>query len=133
MTDTTRANDSHTSIETSDADPFSDLITGWLDLPEIAERFGIEVTRVRQQIRERLMLAVRRGGVLYVPAKFIEDDHIIKGLPGVLTLLADAGFSDDEALIWLFTADDSLPGAPVDALVENRGTEVKRRAQALGF
>jgi hypothetical protein len=48
-------------------------------------------------------------------------------------VLADAGFSDDEALRWLFTVDDSLPGSPVQALVENRGTEVKRRAQALAF
>jgi hypothetical protein len=26
-----------------------------------------------------------------------------------------------------------LPGSPVQALAENRGTEVKRRAQALAF
>ncbi len=121
----------------SDAVPIdpvlTDLITEWTPLPDIAEAFGIEVTRVRQQIRERLMLAVRRDGILYVPSAFLEEDHIVKGLPGVLTLLQDAGYSDDEALSWLFTADDSLPGAPMDALRENRGTEVKRRAQALGF
>ena len=91
------------------------------------------MTRVRQQVRERLLLAVRRDGILYVPAAFIDGDHIIKGLPGVLTLLQDAGYSDDEALTWLFTPEETLPGAPVDALRENRGTEVKRRAQALGF
>jgi hypothetical protein len=34
-------------------------------------------------------------------------------------------------LEWLFTADPSLPGTPAQALAENRGTEVKRRAQAL--
>jgi hypothetical protein len=48
-------------------------------------------------------------------------------------LLADARYSDDEAMRWLFTADDSLPGSPVEALRANRGTEVRRRAQALGF
>ena len=42
-------------------------------------------------------------------------------------------YSDEEALSWLYTPDDSLPGTPVQALAENRGTEVKRRAQALGF
>ena len=57
---------------------------------------------------------------------------MLKGLPGVLTLLADAKYGDDEALRWLYT-DDDIPGSPVQALVENRGTEVKRRAQALGF
>ena len=28
--------------------------------------------------------------------------------------------------------DDDLPGRPIDALRENRGSEVKRRAQAMG-
>ena len=37
------------------------------------------------------------------------------------------------ALRWLTTADDTLPGTPLQALHENRATEVKRRAQALGF
>jgi len=60
------------------------------------------------------------------------------GDPDLLTfkareLLADADYGDDEALHWLFTADDSLPGSPIQALTENRGSEVKRRAQALGF
>jgi len=57
---------------------------------------------------------------------------VLKHLPGVLTLLGDARYSDDEAIRWLYT-DDQLPGSPVQALRENRGTEVKRRAQALGF
>ena len=59
--------------------------------------------------------------------------RVLKGLPGVLTLLRDNRFSDEEALSWLFRPDESLPGRPVDALRANRGTEVKRRAQALGF
>jgi len=68
-----------------------------------------------------------------VPADLILDGVIVKGVPGVLTLLHDAGYEDREALAWLFTADDSLPGRPIDALRENRGSEVKRRAQAMGF
>jgi hypothetical protein len=48
-------------------------------------------------------------------------------------VLADAGFSDEETLRWLFT-DDDYPGAPVDALRSQVGkTEVRRRAQALAF
>jgi len=38
-----------------------------------------------------------------------------------------------EAMRWLFTADDSLPGTPIDAIVKRRSTEVNRRAQALAF
>ena len=30
-------------------------------------------------------------------------------------------------------ADADLPGRPIDALRENRGAEVKRRAQAMGL
>lgn len=111
------------------------LVTTWLTLPEVAERLGTDVSRARQLVRDRQVLASRRGdnNALMVPAEFISDGKVLKGLPGTLTLLADARYTDDEALRWLFTPDDSLPGSPVQALVENRGTEVRRRAQALGF
>jgi len=111
------------------------LVTTWLTLPEVADALGTDVSRVRQLVRDRQVLASRRGdnNALMVPAEFVRDGKVLKGLPGTLTLLADARYSDDEALRWLFTPDDSLPGSPVQALVENRGTEVRRRAQALGF
>lgn len=110
------------------------MVEHWLSLPEVADALGVPVTRVRQLISEHQLLAVRRGdnSALMVPAEFVQDGRVLKGLPGVLTLLADAKFSEDEALRWLYT-DDDLPGSPVQALVQNRGTEVKRRAQALGF
>lgn len=115
-------------------DVVESLVDAWLTLPEVAERLGVGVSRARQLVAERQLLAVRRGEnrALMVPADFIQDGRVLKGLPGVLTLLADARFDDDEALRWLYT-DDNLPGPPVRALVENRGTEVKRRAQAQGF
>jgi hypothetical protein len=48
-------------------------------------------------------------------------------------LLHDAGYNDEEAMRWLYTPDDTLPGTPATALDGTRATEVKRRAQALGF
>ncbi|MFF5227172.1 Rv2175c family DNA-binding protein [Dactylosporangium sp. NPDC000521] len=105
----------------------------WLTMPDVAERIGIPVNRVHQLVRERKLLAVRKDGVLRVPADFISDDGVVKHLPGVLTVLHDAGYNDDEALRWLYTPDDTLPGTPAAALRGNRATEVKRRAQALGF
>ena len=105
----------------------------WLTVPEVAERLGVPVTRVHQLLRDGGLAGVREGGVLRVPAGFLDGDAVVKGLPGVLTLLRDAGYSDDEAVRWLHTSDDSLPGTPVEALRGNRGREVKRRAQALGF
>ena len=68
-----------------------------------------------------------------VPAAFFDGGQILKGLHGTLTVLLDCGFDDDEALRWLFTADDTLPGTPIQAMTERRGTEVNRRAQALAF
>jgi hypothetical protein len=109
------------------------LVPSWLTLPEVAERLGLDITRIRPLIKEGQLLAVRRGEnkVLMVPADFVGDGAITKGLTGTLTVLKDDGFSDEEALEWLFTPDPSLPGTPAQALRENRGTEVKRRAQAL--
>lgn len=107
----------------------------WLTVPDVAEALGVEVTRVRQLLREGKLLAVRRDGdgPLVIPAEFVQAGAVLKGLPGVITLLRDARYADEEAIAWLYEPDDSLPGTPIQALVENRGTEVKRRAQALGF
>jgi Rv2175c C-terminal domain of unknown function len=112
-----------------------DLVDRWLPVPEVAHHLGVDVARVRQLLRERHLLALRLGddGVPHVPAAFVHGGKVLKGLPGTLTLLADSGFDDDAALHWLFSADDSLPGTPVQALAENRGTEVRRRAQALAL
>lgn len=109
------------------------LVPAWLHLPDIAEKLDIEVTRVRQLVRDGQLIAVRRGEkrTLQVPAAFIDGDKVVKGLAGTLTLLRDDGYSDQEMLEWLFTPDPTLPGTPAQALSENRGTEVKRRAQAL--
>lgn len=105
----------------------------WLVLPDVAERLDMPVNRVRQLVRDRRILALRREGVLRIPAEMVESPMVLKHLPGVLTLLRDAGYNDEEALRWLYTPDDSLPGAPVQGLNDSRATEVKRRAQALGF
>lgn len=109
------------------------LVPAWLTLPDIAEKLDVEVTRVRQLVKEGQLIAVRRGEnrALHVPAAFIDEDKVVKGLTGTLTLLRDNGFTVEEMIEWLFTPDPSLPGTPAQALSENRGTEVKRRAQAL--
>ena len=116
-------------------DPPTDAIVGdWLTVPEVAQRLVLPVSRVKQMLRDRKLLAVQRpNGQVAVPAAFLEDDQVIHGLGGTLTLLFDCGFTEAEALSWLFTADDSLPGTPVQALAARRRTEVNRRAQALAF
>jgi hypothetical protein len=116
-------------------DPPAGALAGdWLTLPEVAQRLGIPLGRVRQLLRDRKLLAVRRpDGTIAVPAAFLDGNQVVKGLAGTLTLLFDCGFSEEEALRWLFTADDALAATPVQAIAEHRCREVNRRAQALAF
>lgn len=104
-----------------------------LMLPDVADRLGQPVSKVRQALRDGQLIAVRRAKELVVPAVLIDGDAIVKGLSGTITVLADAGFTQDDMVRWLFTADETLPGRPVDALRATGGREVKRRAQALAF
>ncbi len=105
-----------------------------LSLSELAERMGVGLTGARNLVKDGKVLAVREGGGgLRVPAEQLDGGQPVKHLSGVLHLLRDARYTDEEALRWLTTPDDTLPGTPLQALHENRATEVKRRAQALAF
>ena len=112
-----------------------DLVTAWLTLPELAERIDQPLPKVKQLLREGKLVAVRRGRPAQpsVPAELVHDGRLIKGLAGALTVLRDAGYTDDEALRWLLTEEPSLAGRPVDAMAAGRDTAVKRRAQVLAF
>ena len=105
-----------------------------LDLPEVSARLDIPVTRVHDLLREGALLAVRRDRVVGVPARFLDaDDEVVRFLPGLVAVLRDGGFKDEEILRWLFEEDETLPGRPVDALHGHRAREVRRRAQAMAF
>ena len=103
-------------------------------MTEVAERMGIGPTGVRDLVRSgQLLTAVDEEGKRVVPAEQLDGPVLVKHLVPVLTLLRDAGYDDEQALRWLTTPDDTLPGTPLQALHENRATEIKRRAQALGW
>ena len=110
------------------------LVDEWLDWHAAADLLGVSVSRVRTMIREHELAAAvpAPGAGQQIPALFIQDGLVVKGLPGLLTLMHDNKYDDRECIAWLFL-DDDLPGRPIDALRENRGTEVKRRAQAMAF
>ncbi|WP_129360966.1 MULTISPECIES: Rv2175c family DNA-binding protein [Micrococcaceae] len=111
-----------------------DLVGEWTTIPDVAETLDVKVTRVHALITEGQLIAVRDDdGVRRVPALFMREDRVLESLKGTLTVLRDSGFDDEEAIRWLYTEDDSLPGRPIDALQEGRKTEIRRRAQALAW
>jgi Rv2175c C-terminal domain of unknown function/DNA-binding protein Rv2175c, wHTH domain len=111
------------------------LVDEWLDWGQASDLLHVSVSKVRQLIREHHLAAAVPvpGAGQKIPAELIMDGQIVKGVPGLLTVLHDGEYDDREIIAWLFTPDDSLPGRPIDALRENRGSEVKRRAQAMSL
>ncbi|GAA4194254.1 Rv2175c family DNA-binding protein [Gryllotalpicola kribbensis] len=103
----------------------------WLTVPELVEILGVSPSRVRRLIDDKHLLGSRRGGPLAVPADFLSGNEPLSELRGTLIVLGDAGFTDDEAIDWLLTEDETLGAAPIDALRSGRKTEVRRVAQAL--
>ena len=97
---------------------------------EVAQLLGVSPNRVRQLLRDRKLMAVPGSGGGKIPADFLQDGVVLRHLPGLLTVLRDGGFTEQEAFDWLFREDESLPGTPVAALRGDRHTEVTRRAQA---
>lgn len=127
------------------AELLDDLVSGWLTVPDLAERLGTDGGAVRRLLQDRQLIGVRRGdpAVFAVPEAFLVPAHlanpanvqpdrggwaVLSSLRGTVMVLADVGFSDAEAIVWLFTPDESLAGTPVEALRSGRKTEVRRRA-----
>lgn len=113
-------------------DPIETTATDWLTIPDVAELIGETPGRVRRLLDERHLVAIRRDGILVVPSVFFVDAHPLSSLRGTFFVLADAGFSDDEAVQWLLDVEDSIGVAPIEALRAGRKSEVRRVAQTLG-
>lgn len=131
------------------ADALDLLVGEWLTVPDVADRLGTDPSKVRRIVQERRIVGTRRGDprVFSIPASFLVPGHlanpaqptqpeahepwtVLASLQGTLTVLSDAGFSDEDAIEWLFTAQDALPGTPIDALRAGRKTEIRRLAAA---
>lgn len=105
-----------------------------ITVPDAAERMGVVVTRVMAHLGDRDMIAVRKDGVRYLPTRYFnEDGQLNRFVPGVIKLLLDGSYTEEEILEFLFTEDDSLPGRPIDAVHGHLAREVMRRAQAMAF
>ena len=112
-----------------------ELVGQWLTLPDLAEELDVDIRRVHRLLDERAIIALKvtERSIRSVPAEFVQDGQIVESLKGTLSVLKDSGFSDEEAIAWLFTEDESLPGTPMNALRTGRKTEIRRRAQALAW
>ena len=118
----------------ADAD-LAALVPDWLDWAEAADaarRDGRQGAHHDPRARARRRRTRPRAPASRSPPTSSRTGCVVKGLPGLLTILHDGQFDDRECIAWLFT-DDDLPGRPIDALRENRGSEVKRRAQAISL
>lgn len=105
----------------------------WLTVAQAAAELGIDDKMVIRMLREGALLAASRDGQRQIPAAFIHEGATSRYLQGIITLLRDGGFSDDEALDWLLREDESLGASPAVAMHHNLHREVSRRAQALAF
>jgi hypothetical protein len=105
--------------------------TDWLSLPDLVEVLGEPLGRVRKLLDENHLVGSRRDGSLKVPSVFIVEGHPLGSLRGTVTVLHDAGFSDDEAIDWLLEQEESIGVAPIEALLAGRKSEVRRVAQTL--
>ncbi|WP_219107707.1 Rv2175c family DNA-binding protein [Austwickia sp. TVS 96-490-7B] len=112
------------------------LVSGWLAVPEAAERQGIALSAVRRQIQDRELIAVRRGPnrAWYIPEPFVTEEGPRPEMKGTFSVLADGGMTDLELLIWLFSADESFTGGSAMAsILAGHKTEVRRRAMEEAF
>lgn len=113
----------------------------WLSIPEVAEVLQIRDRTVRQYLREKTLLATRRGPheALAIPESFLtvasggDTRSVLPTLPGTITVLLDAGFSEEDAVSWLLAPEEELGEAPIAALHRGHIHAVRRVAQTAGF
>lgn len=109
----------------------SRIPTDWLSVPDVAELLAETPSRVRRLLDDKVLVGSRRDGTLRIPTVFFVDGEVLSSLRGTVFVLHDAGFSDDEAIDWLLTQEESIGVAPIEALRAGRKAEVRRVAQTL--
>src|SRR6478735_5904052 len=76
------------------------LVGQWLTVPDVAERLGVPMSRVRQMLADREVLGARIGErrVTAIPEKFFDETGPRPELRGTFTVLADGGLGDDDII-----------------------------------
>ena len=113
----------------------STLVDEWLDWDQAAARLEVTPAKVRTMIRDHeLAAAVPRParGRRCRPTSSTTTGCRSRGWPGCSPCCMTAGTTTARSSPGCTSTLD-LPGRPIDALRENRGAEVKRRAQAMAL
>jgi hypothetical protein len=108
-------------------------MTNLISVPEAGELLGIAPGKVRRLIEEHALIAVKRDGVIQIPAEIIINGEALPSLKGTVLVLLDSGFSLGGAIDWLYTDNDALKSTPMASLISGRKTEVRRIAQSLAL
>ena len=125
----------HGRMTLAEAD-LSTLVDEWLDWDQAAARLGVTAAKVRTMIRDHELAAASPtpGAGPQVPADFIDDDGLpVKGLRRAAHRAARRRVRRPRDHRLAVPRRSTCPGRPIDALRENRGAEVKRRAQAMAL
>nr|WP_193750699.1 Rv2175c family DNA-binding protein [Leucobacter chromiiresistens] len=104
-----------------------------LSVPELVDRLGITPGRLHRLIEDHVLASVRIDGAVRVPEEFLQGDEPLPSLRGTLLVLNDAGFSEEEAVIWMLSTNEELGERPIDSLQSGRKSAVRRATQALAF
>lgn len=112
----------------------------WLTPKEAAAYLGVQDRVIRSWIKDSSLVALPapEDGKLRIVQDFLvkgatEKDYSgpLEVLRGTVILLRDGGFSDEEAVNWLLSDNDSLGTTPLNALKAGRKKAVRRVAGAL--
>lgn len=109
-----------------------DRVDSWLTIDEVAGALGVSASKVRRLIEEHILFAVRVEKEPKVPAHLIQNGEPLSSIRGTMLLLIDMGFTESEAIEWLYTQNDNLGTTPMEALLQGHKAPVRRAAQALG-
>ena len=107
-------------------------VDAWLTIDQAADQLGISSSKVRRLIEEHVLFSVRRGKEPMIPADLIQNGEPLSSIRGTLLLLLDYGFSETEAIEWLYQVNDDLDETPMVALLKGHKAPVRRAAQSLG-
>lgn len=108
-------------------------VSEWLTIPDVAQRLGVPLGRVRRLIEDHHLISIKRDGVQYVPGDALAENEPLASLHGTIVVLLDSGFSLEGAIEWLYTPNEVLGVTPMAALVAGKKAEIRRLAQALAL